>query len=320
MPDSNGSMSLPIIDLSPLSSPAPSRATLSSLSSTLSTAFSTTGFAYLTNAPLSFTDNEVFDLAHQFFSLPNESKMGVARKTFRPHNANTYRGYFPVQAGSDNLKEGFEIGPEERLLQNNRMGRSGGFNLNEGNVWPEDFDIAREKLERLHGEMQALSGKLLALLAVALGKSEDCFEEYMQESLSTLRLMHYPAVSSTSQQQELCCTPHTDSGILTLLHQDATGGLEVLSADEKEWIPAPYVPGSIVVNIGDLMSRVSGGKFKATVHRVRSSFGKERFSVPFFFEPGAACLVRSAVEFMDEGEVGEKEGWGVQRREVVVEA
>ena len=96
----------------------------------------------------------------------------------------------------------------------------------------------------------------------------------------------------------LSCTPHTDSGIITLLHQDATGGLEVLNAAD-EWIPAPYVPGSIVVNIGDLMARVSGARFKATMHRVRTppsnpaSENPElgRFSVPFFFEPGEDCVI-----------------------------
>lgn len=142
--------------------------------------------------------------------------------------------------------------------------------------------------------MQSLAAKLLGLLAIALDKPSDHFEYMMRDSLSTLRLLHYPPIpaaaavvgdgsgdehSHTHPQQELCCTPHTDSGILTLLQQDATGGLEVLlprrneeTGEEEEdgagdWIPAPYVPGSIVVNVGDLMARVSGGRFKATVHR-----------------------------------------------------
>lgn len=95
---------------------------------------------------------------------------------------------------------------------------------------------------------------------------------------------------------KLSCTPHTDSGILTLLHQDATGGLEVLNA-AGDWVPAPYIPGSVVVNIGDLMATVSGGRFTATMHRVRApsvqtpNEGFGRFSVPFFFEPGEKCVV-----------------------------
>ena len=294
---------LPIIDLAGLSSSDQSTTDLSDLSSKLSTAFSisdafsTTGFAYLINAPLSLSHSEIFTLAYDLFSVSPESKMTVAKKTFQPENSNTYRGYFPAQAGSDNLKEGFEIGPTTSLPQNIEL--HSGFNLGEANVWPHDFN-AKVKLETLHQELQNLSGKLLSLLAMALGKEGSLFDNYLEDSISTLRLLHYPAIRPPALQQDFCCTPHTDSGILTLLHQDETGGLEVLSTDDQ-WIPAPYVPGSIVVNIGDLMSKVSGGKFKATHHRVRSSPGKERYSVPFFFEPGAACLVKSVDDERDQG-------------------
>jgi isopenicillin N synthase-like dioxygenase len=151
-------------------------------------------------------------------------------------------------------------------------------------------------------ELQTLSSKLLSLLAVSLGKPSSFFDHYLIDSLSTLRLLHYPPVP-VGRQQDLVCTPHTDSGILTLLHQDTTGGLEVQNS-AGEWIPAPYVPGSMVVNIGDLMAKVSGGRWIATYHRVRSTkqddvaqeegkLGKGRYSVPFFFEPGLQCVVKN---------------------------
>lgn len=202
----------------------------------------------------------------------------------------------------DNLKEGFEVGPAHVFT---RIGRTGArrFELAESNVWPdrEIFQGGRARMERLHGELQSLSSTLLSLLAVSLGKAPDFFSSYLYDSLSTLRLLHYPRQAEAVQDGEtkLCCTPHTDSGILTLLHQDRTGGLEVLNAG-GEWIPAPYVPGSIVVNIGDLLAKVSGGRFIATMHRVRAGGrsqseddGFGRFSVPFFFEPGEHCIVKS---------------------------
>ena len=216
--------------------------------------------------------------------------MSAAKKTFRMENPNTYRGYFPAQAGSDNLKEGLEIGPKKSLPQT--LDVTAKFNLVEQNVWPESFASSRERAEVLHEELQSLSSQVLSLLALALGKDASHFEPYLENSISTLRLLHYPTIIRHLLQQELCCTPHTDSGILTLLHQDETGGLEILSTD-GQWVPAPYVPGSIVVNVGDLMSKVSGGKFRATHHRVRSSPGKSRYSVAFFFEPGAECLVNN---------------------------
>lgn len=250
--------------------------------------------------------------------------------------------YFPPQSGSpDNLKEGFEIGPgkykkagllettpESTEADQHELATPSTIHLNEDNVWPPPELYphgSRQKLEQLYQELQSLSKQLLGLLAVALDQSKHIFEEegWMDHSISTLRLLHYPpsqpaakgakgAKEARNGEEEalpkLCCTPHTDSGILTLLHQDPTGGLEVQNASGN-WVPAPYLPGSLVVNIGDLMARVSGGRYVATMHRVRAvasgggsgGDGMGRFSVPFFFEPGEMCLIRSVVGGEDGG-------------------
>jgi len=218
------------------------------------------------------------------------------------------------------------------------------FNLTEPSIWPDSTAFpSRPRLEQLYSEMQSLSSTILSLLATSLDKPAGFFAPYLTDSLSTLRLLHYPPPQSSSSNTtetynetptpppkpsasiKLSCTPHTDSGILTLLHQDSTGGLEVQDSSGK-WVPAPYVPESIVVNIGDLMATVSGGRFVATMHRVRAppplaparanhkgvegvvdEDGEEstakfgRFSVPFFFEPGEKCLVQS-VDAVDNNE------------------
>ncbi|KAK3697802.1 hypothetical protein LTR37_017267 [Vermiconidia calcicola] len=297
--------SLPIVDLSVLSSSSPCASEIKRLSTQLYDVFATTGFAYLTNAPLSSSHEDVFQLASDFFRMTEASKMQLAKKTFVKGNNNTYRGYFPPQLGQkDNLKEGFEVGPSNTPVQTHSRSKQK-FNLAESNVWPEEdaFPNGKARLEQLHTELQSLSSTLVSLLAISLGKQADFFSGYLSNSLSTLRLLHYPlqpsAVERGADEVKLCCTPHTDSGILTLLHQDTTGGLEVLNSS-NEWIPAPYVPGSIVINIGDLLANVSGGRFVATMHRVRtngggssSADGMGRFSVPFFFEPGEDCIVRS---------------------------
>jgi isopenicillin N synthase-like dioxygenase len=232
--------------------------------------------------------------------------------------------YFPTQPhlASDNVKEGFEIG--NPAVNHGVLTKTNKINLSEPNVWPNKNKFAeRKQLEQAHGELQAFASQLLSLLAVSLGKHAKFFSSWLENPLSTLRLLHYPAahsdtVNSNPHSVKLSCTPHTDSGMyvrpmcqlrvrhtlisytnsLTLLHQDPTGGLEVLNAS-NEWVPAPYVPGSIVVNIGDLMATVSGGRFTATIHRVRTPpfkpsalrDGIGRLSIPFFFEPGEACVV-----------------------------
>ncbi|PYI09727.1 Clavaminate synthase-like protein [Aspergillus sclerotiicarbonarius CBS 121057] len=289
--------SLPIIDVSSLKDQPPQQ--LPDLSQRLYHVFTTTGFAYLVNPPLSFTHDEVFSMAREFFSLSGEEKMNLAKRSFRPQNQNAYRGYFPTQPlqGSDNLKEGFEIGPPST---SSTTTLSPQINLAEPNVWPTQEFPSRRNLEQLYTELQTLASKLLSLLALSLGQPADLFDWYLVDSLSTLRLLHYPVIeSSPPSDVKLSCTPHTDSGILTLLHQDPTGGLEVRDASGN-WIPAPYIPGSLVVNIGDLMAKVSGGRFVATMHRVRAPQGHGdstgnlgRISVPFFFEPGERCVARS---------------------------
>ncbi|KAK2801379.1 hypothetical protein FQN50_007764 [Emmonsiellopsis sp. PD_5] len=326
--------SLPIVDLTLLSSPqGMSKEEQAGLASQLFDVFATTGFAYLVNYPLSFDHEALFRLAREFFAIPDEEKMKLAKKSFQKTNQNTYRGYFPTQPdlATDNLKEGFEIGNPNRFPTsqsstpiNPKPNNTSKLILSEPNAWPSPtFFHHRSSLEQLHNELQSLSATILSLLAISLGKEPNFFSPYLTDSLSTLRLLHYPPTTnpspspspssnSTTTPQDsvkLSCTPHTDSGILTLLHQDATGGLEVRDS-AGNWVAAPYVPGSIVVNIGDLMAKVSGGRFVATMHRVRAPVKEEgkvfgRFSVPFFFEPGEDCVVRSV-----DGEADGVEGEG----------
>ncbi|KUL87403.1 hypothetical protein ZTR_04712 [Talaromyces verruculosus] len=329
--------SLPVVDLAPLKNASGlSESDRIALSAKLYNVFATTGFAYLVNAPLSFKHADVFGLALEFFNLPLEEKMKLAKRSFKPENENTYRGYFPVQPNdaSDNLKEGLEIGPTHPIQSTSTTDQTSRFNLTEPNIWPDPTAYpSRSRLEQLYSELQSLSSTILSLLATSLHKPADFFAPYITDSLSTLRLLHYPPSppinntteipfdkSSTPPPEptspiKLSCTPHTDSGILTLLHQDSTGGLEVQDSSGK-WVAGPYVPESIVVNIGDLMAMVSGGRFVATMHRVRAPAaaganhkdrgrvrvdedGEEatakfgRFSIPFFFEPGEKCLVQS---------------------------
>ncbi|KAJ5108371.1 Gibberellin 20-oxidase [Penicillium angulare] len=312
--------SLPVVDVGPLGSPSgASKDELAALSNRLYEVFATTGFAYLVNVPLSYKHEEVFKMSREFFALPEEEKMKLSKRSFRRDHHNTYRGYFPTQPelANDNLKEGFEMGPAQPIPTQSTTSPSSKFNLAEPNVWPDATIFSfQSQLETLYAELQTLASKLLSLLAVSLGKPENYFAPYLNDSLSTLRLLHYPAVASAasgskpmeSDEVKLSCTPHTDSGILTLLHQDSTGGLEVRNST-GEWVAAPYIPESLVVNIGDLMAKVSGGRFVATMHRVRapglrpsaSSIASQnsessalgRISVPFFFEPGENCLVRS---------------------------
>ncbi|KAK4625783.1 uncharacterized protein CLAFUR5_06485 [Fulvia fulva] len=211
--------SLPIVDLSILSQEDPSPSALNVLSKKLYNVLSTTGFAYLVNSPVTYTHEEVFGLASNLFNLPDHGKWRLAKKTFNPENSNTYRGSFPPQLGhSNNLKEGFEIGSPS-AQSTKPPTKSQQVNLAEPNVWPEKghFSFAsRHHLESLHTQLQALSSHLLALLARSLDKPSDHFAHYLTNSLSTLRLLHYPPQTMSHSREDdmeasLCCTPHLAS-------------------------------------------------------------------------------------------------------------
>ena len=137
--------------------------------------------------------------------------------------------------------------------------------------------------------------EFLKLTAIGLGLDEHIFEErFWPKSLSSLRIMHYPTYQPTCEST-FTCEEHIDTVFVTLLVTFNYPGLEILR-DDGTWMSVAPRPGSLIVNIGDLLSQVTKGKFKATYHRVRD-IGKERYSIPFFLEPRSDAKF----EFPDSG-------------------
>jgi isopenicillin N synthase-like dioxygenase len=105
-----------------------------------------------------------------------------------------------------------------------------------------------------------------------------------------MRLLHYPPQEQAQEPGSFGAYPHTDYGVITVLAQDPSGGLELQKTDGS-WIAAPYVPGTFVINIGDLMAHWTNGLYKSNKHQVVNRTGKERFSIPFFFNPDHRAVV-----------------------------
>jgi len=149
------------------------------------------------------------------------------------------------------------------------------------------------------------------------------------ENATALRVLRYPAIDLSADDGKHTafvtrCGVHTDYGGLTLLYQDACGGLEVQGMD-GEWVPATPIPGTIVVNIGDLMAFWSGGRYKATKHRVRfvakqgegrqPPWSKDRYSIVLFSHPNSNTkVVPLGTKGEAEGEEGLTAGQHVQKR------
>lgn len=161
-----------------------------------------------------------------------------------------------------------------------------------GNQWPgniDGFDAIgfRRQMQAYYTAIRGLGDRLLRLLARSLRLPADYFEPMYRRPQAVVRLLHYPPHPTEAAHNQLGAGAHTDWGGLTLLLQDDAGGLEVMNA-AGDWIFAPPLPGSFVVNLGDLIQRWSNDLYRSNMHRVLNrgtGTARDRYSVPFFYTP-----------------------------------
>lgn len=139
----------------------------------------------------------------------------------------------------------------------------------------------REGLYAYHGQLLRLSRQLTKIFALALHLPEDFFDQYVRKPEAGMRILRYPEQKHSIDEQN-GIGAHTDVECFTIVTQDSSGGLEVLSK-AGTWVKAKPIPGSLVVNIADCFMRQTNDFFVSTIHRVINKSGKERYSAPFFF-------------------------------------
>jgi isopenicillin N synthase-like dioxygenase len=246
----------------------------------------------------------VMDQSKRFFALPVDQKL-AAHKAASSCN----RGYEPLQdqqleadAPAD-LKEGFYIGADLPLDDPRVV--AGVFNQGP-NQWPRGFDLQdlarwRSTMEAYFLAMSDLSVVIMRALALSLGLPEMYFAAFCTDPIATLRLLHYPPQPANPLPNEKGCGAHTDFGAITILLQDDAGGLQVFDQDAG-WIDAPPIPGSYVVNLGDLIARWTNDTYRSTLHRVVNTSGRDRYSVPFFYTGAADYRVTCLPSCLTPGE------------------
>ena len=192
-----------------------------------------------------------------------------------------WRGWFPLAgeltSGVPDRKEGIYFGAE---------GAAGDpLPLHGPNLFPErPAELGPTVLATLDA-FTALGHRLMGLLALGLGLDEGWFARDLTADPTILfRIFHYPPEVETDGAGDWGVAEHTDYGLLTLLLQDDSGGLQVRTGGE--WHDIPPVPGALVCNLGDMLERLTEGRYRSTPHRVRSPEGGGRISCPFFFDPG----------------------------------
>lgn len=235
------------------------------------------------------------DMAAKFFALSEQEKQQINIQ----HSAN-HRGWGQVSAeqldpnGPKDCKETFDMALDLSPYhpQVARFPQLYG-----PNQYP-NLDGFIQLLQQ-HYELTLQVGlKILKAMALALDQSEDFFSKHFSCPISVLRLIHYPP----QQQNDNGAGAHTDYGCITLLYQDQTGGLQVQDRNQQ-WLDAPPVENSFVVNIGDLMQRWTNGHYKSTPHRVISPKQQTtRFSMPFFVEPDFDTPVNTLASCLAPGE------------------
>ncbi len=214
-----------------------------------------------------------------FFELPLADKMEIAMARGGP----AWRGYFPVGAeltsGQPDLKEGLyfgaELGDEDPRVR-------AGLPLHGRNLFPRQVPELGGAVLAYIDALTGLGQAVLRGVALSLGLEPDYFAAGYTASPTVLfRVFRYPAAPPGDSGWGV--GEHTDYGLLTLLAQDVTGGLQVRTP--AGWIDAPPLEGAFVANIGDMLDRLTGGWYRSTPHRVRNASGRDRLSFPFFFDP-----------------------------------
>lgn len=149
-------------------------------------------------------------------------------------------------------------------------------------------------------EMWDLGLQLTEILIKSLGLDPRELEKagLTDRPMLLLRLLHYDRTKSEPENGIFAANPHTDYGILTILANDDQPGLQLFM--DNEWFEVPALEGCFVVNLGDMLERWTGGLYKSTLHRVLNTTGKDRYSVPFFFEPNVNCRIKSLLPDADD--------------------
>lgn len=277
-------VTLPIIDLTGIFDATQNPKFVQETSQQLRSAMMEFGFFYIKGHGINSTlIDQLEEVFHNFFQLPLEEK----RKIRMELAGLAWRGWFPLHgeftSGKRDRKEGYYFGTEceddsleERLMR----GR---------NLWPEKCPKLKGLLLQYLDELRVLAQNLLSLVSLALGLEREYFlKRFTQDPTILFRAFIYPPMNEANPN-EWGVGEHTDMGFLTILKQDACGGLEVYSKNHDKWIEALPIENTFVVNIGDMLERWTHGIFIATPHRVRNATKKVRLSMPFFFDPEWNC-------------------------------
>ena len=229
---------------------------------------------------------EVFGASKRFFALPPDDKLEIGM-VHSPH----FRGYtgpgLEYTRGERDWREQLDINTEAEALEG-ANGEAAWKRLTGPNQWPRRLPELKPLLLAYQAEVTRVGIVVLKAISAALGLDENVFEDlYRPLPNQLVKIIRYPGREVAESAQGVGA--HKDSGLVTVLLQDTVDGLRVRTEDGV-WLDAPPVPGTFVINTGELLEVATGGYIRANVHDVVAPpAGVERFSIAFFLgaRPGA---------------------------------
>ena len=259
-------------------------------------ALSGTGFVVVTDHGIDLSRlHDAYGQVEAFFARPEDEKLAhvVGRDGQRGYTA--FGREHAKDSPAPDLKEFWHVGRDAI----------------KPNVWPDRPEGFRSEVAWLYDALDALGMRLLRALTGPLGVAEDTFEAMAAGGNSVLRLLHYPPLSADADPASVRAAAHEDINLITLLVSASAAGLELLDRD-GQWRAVEAPADSVIVDVGDMLSRITNGHLPATTHRVVNPQGPNtsRYSMPFFLHPKPDAVLSVFPQYRDGSEAPDITGAG----------
>lgn len=291
--------SVPVIDLAPCRTG--SESDRRAVANAIADACQRVGFFYIKNHGVSESEiAAVFKTAEDFHTLPVDAKMEVSVT-----KNNHFQGYLHGntkgndQSLRENLQEAFQI---RRPLPPDDPGLLSGKPLHGAIPWPSAMPDLKPRMMAYYEKVDALSREMTSLFEMSLDLPAGALGNFFKKDMNSLRLLHYPPQAPDGPGDRLGARAHTDTNAFTILAQDNNGGLEIRNK-LGEWVAVPPIPGTFVINVGEVLKVWTDGVFSSTLHRVINRSGRERYSIPFFLYPTYEALIQPLIKNPDPNNV-----------------
>ncbi len=272
-----------MIDVAGLLDPTATKAALADTAEQIDAACRGVGFFSIVGHGIPADLQQRLEAAsHAFFSLDGSDKAEITMTKA----GRAWRGWFPVggelTSGVPDRKEGIYFGTEHPADHPRVVAATP---LHGANQFPEGSGDLRTSVLEWLDTLRPVADAVMRGIALGLGLPANWFERELTRDPTVLfRIFHYPPGDTAEADEQWGVGEHTDYGLLTLLAQDHLGGLQVCAVDGT-WIDVEPTPGVIVCNLGDMLERLTGGRYRSTPHRVRNASARSRVSFPYFFDP-----------------------------------